>query len=107
MIYAYTGTQVRAAEQPLLAAGRGHALMQQAAYGLATEVIRTLRRRGQRVYGTSVAILVGKGNNGGDGLYAGAFLAGRGLRTTAVLTTGSAPRTRWQPSAGLAGGSRN
>lgn len=90
MIYAYTGTQVRAAEQPLLAAGRGDALMQQAAYGLATEVVSALRRRGQRIYGTTVAILVGKGNNGGDGLYAGAFLAGRGLRTTAVLTAGSA-----------------
>ncbi|MET1063344.1 MAG: NAD(P)H-hydrate epimerase, partial [Arthrobacter sp.] len=32
----------------------------------------------------------GKGNNGGDGLFAAALLARRGMRTTAVLTAGAA-----------------
>ena len=86
MITAYTGTQVRAAEQPLLAAGRGDELMQRAAHGLATAVVHELRGRGTRLYGASVVVLAGKGNNGGDGLFAGAFLARRGMRTTAVLT---------------------
>ena len=37
-----------------------------------------------------MTVLAGKGNNGGDGLFAAALLAGRGMRTTAVLTTGDA-----------------
>ncbi|MHC6592106.1 NAD(P)H-hydrate dehydratase [Arthrobacter sp. C152] len=86
MINAYTGTQVRAAEQPLLDAGLGDALMQRAAHGLANAVVRELQARGTRLYGAGVVVLTGKGNNGGDGLYAGAFLAARGMRTTAVLT---------------------
>lgn len=64
--------------------------MQRAAYGLANAVIRELVARGIRPYGASVAVLTGKGNNGGDGLFAAAFLAARGMRTTAVLTAGEA-----------------
>ncbi|VXB65117.1 ADP-dependent (S)-NAD(P)H-hydrate dehydratase / NAD(P)H-hydrate epimerase [Arthrobacter sp. 9AX] len=90
MISAYTGTQVRHAEEPLLAAGLGDVLMQRAAHGLAHAVIRELKARGLRTYGARVAVLTGKGNNGGDGLYAAAFLAGRGMRTTAVLTADAA-----------------
>ncbi|MGN8128968.1 NAD(P)H-hydrate dehydratase [Paenarthrobacter sp. 22069] len=86
MISAYTGTQVRAAEEPLLAVGLGDVLMQRAAHGLATAVVRELTARGTRLNGARVVVLAGKGNNGGDGLYAGAFLAARGMRTTAVLT---------------------
>ncbi|MDQ0211859.1 NAD(P)H-hydrate epimerase [Arthrobacter bambusae] len=90
MISAFTGTQIRAAEQPLLDAGEGAVLMQRAAYGLANAVVRELRAEGRRLYGSSITVLAGKGNNGGDGLYAAATLAGRGMRTTAVLTAGSA-----------------
>ncbi|WP_104042502.1 NAD(P)H-hydrate dehydratase [Arthrobacter sp. ZGTC412] len=90
MISAYTGTQVREAEEPLLAAGLGDVLMQRAAHGLANAVVRELKSRSCRLYGSSVVVLTGKGNNGGDGLYAGAFLAARGMRTTAVLTADSA-----------------
>jgi len=90
MISAYTGTQIRAAEQPLVESGGGAVLMQRAAYGLANAVIRELATRGIRPYGASVAVLAGKGNNGGDGLFAAALLAGRGMRTTAVLTAGDA-----------------
>jgi ADP-dependent NAD(P)H-hydrate dehydratase / NAD(P)H-hydrate epimerase len=90
VISAYTGKQVRHAEEPLLAAGLGDVLMQRAAHGLAVAVIRELKARGLRIYGSSLAVLTGKGNNGGDGLYAAAFLAARGMRTTAILTTDSA-----------------
>lgn len=93
MISAYTGTEVRRAEEPLLASGLGDVLMQRAAHGLANAVIAELKARGRRVYGASVAVLAGKGNNGGDGLYAAAFLAARGMRTTAVLTGDSAHGT--------------
>src|SRR6478735_10690742 len=96
MISAYTGTQVRAAEEPLLAAGKGDVLMQRAAHGLAGAVVNELKSRGSRLNGSRVVVLAGKGNNGGDGLFAGAFLAARGMRTTAVLTGDAAH------SAGLA-----
>ncbi|MEW1949338.1 NAD(P)H-hydrate dehydratase [Pseudarthrobacter sp902506025] len=86
MISAYTGKQVRAAEEPLLATGLGDVLMQRAAHGLANAVVHELKARGSRLNGARVVVLAGKGNNGGDGLFAGAFLAARGLRTTAVLT---------------------
>ncbi|HEY8702124.1 MAG TPA: NAD(P)H-hydrate epimerase, partial [Arthrobacter sp.] len=89
MISAYTGTQIRAAEEPLLSSGMGTVLMQRAAHGLANAVIHELHARGRRLYGASVAVLAGKGNNGGDGLFAAALLAARGMRTTAVLTAGA------------------
>ncbi|WP_430296573.1 bifunctional ADP-dependent NAD(P)H-hydrate dehydratase/NAD(P)H-hydrate epimerase [Sinomonas sp. B1-1] len=90
MITAYTGAQVRAAERPLLESGEGPALMARAAHGLALAVVSALRTRRGRVYGARVAALVGKGNNGGDALFALAELARRGARTTAVLTSGAA-----------------
>ncbi|HSO16600.1 MAG TPA: NAD(P)H-hydrate epimerase [Arthrobacter sp.] len=90
MISAYTGTQIRTAEQPFLDNGMGAVLMHRAAYGLANAVVRELRGRGERLYGASITVLTGKGNNGGDGLFAAAMLAGRGMRTTAVLTAGEA-----------------
>jgi len=94
MISAYTGTQIRETEKSFLEArlgtGAGAVLMQRAAHGLANAVVRELRARGERLYGASVTVLAGKGNNGGDGLFAAAMLAGRGMRTTAVLTAGEA-----------------
>jgi hydroxyethylthiazole kinase-like uncharacterized protein yjeF len=90
MISAYTGTQIREAEKPLLDSGMGAVLMQRAARGMANAVIAELRSRGRRLYGSSVVVLAGKGNNGGDGLFAAAHLAGRGMRTTAVLASATA-----------------
>ena len=94
MISAYTGTQIRETEKSFLearlATGAGAVLMQRAAHGLANAVVREQHARGERLYGASVTVLAGKGNNGGDGLFAAAMLAGRGMRTTAVLTAGEA-----------------
>ncbi|WP_285727499.1 NAD(P)H-hydrate dehydratase [Psychromicrobium xiongbiense] len=94
MFEAYTGTAIRAAERPLIDAGQGAALMLRAAHGLSLAIVRRLRdgraspgRRGGRVYGSRVALLVGSGNNGGDALFAGAQLCRRGVRTTALLTS--------------------
>ncbi|MGY1743822.1 MULTISPECIES: NAD(P)H-hydrate dehydratase [unclassified Blastococcus] len=81
MIGLHTAEEVRAAEAPLLAAGPEGALMQRAATGLATVCLRLLGR----AHGTRVTALVGAGDNGGDALFAGASLAGRGARVTAVL----------------------
>ncbi len=62
------------------------ALMQRAAYGVATAVADLLRDDGGAgVYGARVLLLVGSGDNGGDALYAGSLLARRGAKVEAVL----------------------
>lgn len=81
----YTAGQVRAAEAPLLAALPGGTLMRRAAHGLATVVARELRAHAGRIAGSAVTVLVGAGDNGGDGLWAGALLRRRGVAVTAVL----------------------
>src|SRR3954454_7842239 len=63
------------------------ALMQRAATGLARRAASLLGR----VYGARVVLLVGKGNNGGDALYAGARLAARGARVDALLLGDAEP----------------
>ncbi|MGM7668533.1 NAD(P)H-hydrate dehydratase [Microbacterium sp. A93] len=83
MNHAYTVTAVRSAERPLLDSGQGDALMRRAAWGLAVVVLLELRSRGP-VVGSTVAALVGTGNNGGDALWALAFLRRRGVDAVAV-----------------------
>ena len=71
---AHTVKQVRAAEEQLLAVTPDGALMKRAATGLAHAVADFVGRS----YGARVLLVVGAGNNGGDALFAGAFLARRG-----------------------------
>ncbi len=84
MLRAFTAETVRRAEEPLLAAGVP--LMRRASYAIANRAIAYLRREGYRVPGSTVLALVGKGNNGGDTLFASAFLADRSLDVTAIYT---------------------
>lgn len=95
MIEAWSAADVRAAEEPLLAAGVP--LMERASFALATIVARDVARRRSvalpdggrrdgRVTGARAVLLVGSGNNGGDTLHAGAYLARRGVEVLAVLT---------------------
>lgn len=90
MISAWSGTEVRRAEAPLVTdppqgAGRGAELMDRAAAGLAAVCRAELRRLRGRVHGSDVLVLAGAGNNGGDALLAGAALARRGARVTALI----------------------
>ena len=75
---------VRAAEHALMATVPPGALMQRAATGLAA-VCAGLTGK---VYGARIVVLAGSGDNGGDALYAGARLARRGARVTAVAAGG-------------------
>jgi hydroxyethylthiazole kinase-like uncharacterized protein yjeF len=85
----YTAAQVRAAEQPLLAAGEP--LMQRAAAALADEIARLIGLS-EASGGTDAAarplvvVLAGSGDNGGDALFAGAHLAERGADVRIVAT---------------------
>lgn len=73
--------EIRAAEAALLARLPEGALMQRAASALAVHCAQLL----DRVYGARVVLLVGSGDNGGDALHAGARLARRGARVSAIL----------------------
>ncbi|MDD7464791.1 MAG: NAD(P)H-hydrate dehydratase [Actinomycetaceae bacterium] len=79
---AYVVEDVRRAEQPLLDAGVP--LMDQAAYALAGAVVRHIRESGLRIPGSTLLALVGAGNNGGDALFAAAYLARRGMSVVAA-----------------------
>ena len=79
---AYRVNDVRAAEEPLLAAGEP--LMEQAAWALAQAAIRHIKESELRIPGSSALALVGPGNNGGDALFAAANLARRGLAVIAA-----------------------
>jgi hydroxyethylthiazole kinase-like uncharacterized protein yjeF len=82
---AWRVSDVRAAEQALMATLPEGTLMQRAAAGLARRCALLLAQRYGRAYGARVLLLVGSGDNGGDALYAGARLARRGAAVTARL----------------------
>lgn len=87
---------VRKAEAATMAALAPGVLMQRAATALATTSMRVLADSRGGVYGRRVVLLVGSGDNGGDALFAGAVLSGRGAVVSAVLVGSKAH------SAGLA-----
>ena len=81
MLRAHTVDDVRRAEAAAMADLPDGALMQRAAAGLAAALVDLLGG----AYGRHVVLLVGPGDNGGDALWAGARLAGRGARVEALL----------------------
>jgi hydroxyethylthiazole kinase-like uncharacterized protein yjeF len=85
MLRMWTAEHVRAAEDVLLARTAEGALMRRAAHGLAARAAALLAERTGGVTGRRVTLLVGAGNNGGDALWAGHGLRGRGVGVTAVL----------------------
>lgn len=85
MLGVWTTEQVKAAEDRLLARTPEGALMRKAAFGVATVAASLLRSSAGGTAGRRVTLLVGAGNNGGDALWAGAFLRRRSVAVTAVL----------------------
>ena len=82
MINAYSVEQIRAVEKAALARDGDATLMRRASAAVALAVVERTPppRPGRRV-----VLLVGSGNNGGDALFAGAMLRGRGMAVAAVL----------------------
>ncbi|MCX6484712.1 MAG: NAD(P)H-hydrate dehydratase [Mycobacterium sp.] len=85
MRYYYTAEQIRAAEAPLLAALPDGALMRRAAIGLVTAIAGELRRGTGGIAGRRICVVVGSGDNGGDGLWAATLLRRRGVAADAIL----------------------
>ncbi len=86
MLRAHSVADVRASEATAMAQLPGGVLMQRAAHGLANAVLSLLGGG----YGRRVLLLIGSGDNGGDALWAGALLAGRGARVEALLLADTA-----------------
>lgn len=84
MIAVRSVAQVRSAEERAFRVVPEGALMQRAAHALSVSCARLITDATGRVVGSRVVLLVGSGNNGGDALWAGAMLAGRGCRVDAV-----------------------
>ncbi|MBV9843508.1 MAG: NAD(P)H-hydrate dehydratase [Kutzneria sp.] len=81
----WTVDRIRAAEQAAFTRIPESTAMRRAAFAVAGEVAALLTERTGGIAGRRVALLVGAGNNGGDALWAGAFLRRRGAAVTAVL----------------------
>jgi hydroxyethylthiazole kinase-like uncharacterized protein yjeF len=96
---AYDVAALRAAEASARAGRPEGTLMQRAAAATARRAAAMLGR----VYGARVLLLVGAGDNGGDALFAGARLAGRGARVSALLA-GPAAHQAGRAALLLAGG---
>ncbi|MBP1819708.1 NAD(P)H-hydrate dehydratase [Mycobacterium sp. OAE908] len=85
MRHYYTADEIREAEAPLLASLPEGGLMQRAAFGLATAIVRELVVLTGGLAGRRVCAVVGSGDNGGDALWAATFLRRRGVAAAAVL----------------------
>lgn len=79
---AYDSDTVRYMERPLL--DDGVPLMRMAASATARVAMKLLDDEGLAVEDSRIAVLAGAGDNGGDGLYAGAMLAQEGAQVTAI-----------------------
>lgn len=90
MIRAHSVAAVRAAERAEMELLTSGVLMARAATGVATVGARRLGS----VYSSRVVVLAGSGDNGGDALYAGAWLARRGARVD-VLAAGDIHAGGW------------
>ncbi|MCW4352517.1 NAD(P)H-hydrate dehydratase [Hoyosella sp. YIM 151337] len=81
----FTADEIRAAEAKLFARVAAGVPMRRASWGLAAAVALELRRLTGAIAGTRAGLLIGSGDNGGDALWAGAFLCRRGVAVEAVL----------------------
>lgn len=79
-----TVAEIRAAEAAHGAELAAGDLMARASFALAMRCCTLLRAMRGRVVGARVLVLAGSGGNGGDALFAGAFLAARGCRVDVV-----------------------
>ncbi|MGH3620545.1 MAG: bifunctional ADP-dependent NAD(P)H-hydrate dehydratase/NAD(P)H-hydrate epimerase, partial [Sciscionella sp.] len=81
----WTVDHVKAAERRLIERTGEAVLMRRAAFGVAVHAVGMLEAHTGGAAGRRVVLLVGAGNNGGDALWAGAFLRRRGVAVAAVL----------------------
>jgi hydroxyethylthiazole kinase-like uncharacterized protein yjeF len=84
VIQMHSAEQIREAEEAAFRVTPEGTLMQRASHALAVSCANLLSDVRGAVVGSRVVLLVGSGNNGGDALWAGSMLAGRGCRVDAI-----------------------
>ena len=94
--YVCTAAAMRAAEQEFFDAHPGTDLMAVAAQQVAAQARGMIADLGCGVRGGSVLVLVGGGNNGGDGLLAAAELADEGCHVRVCPVLGTPHAAGWQ-----------
>ncbi|MDR1853207.1 MAG: NAD(P)H-hydrate epimerase [Propionibacteriaceae bacterium] len=104
MFHAYSVASIREAEARVMGQIGDDALMQRAASGLAAVVKRELRERFGGTYARRVLLLIGSGNNGGDGLYAGVRLLRRGVKVVAWRSSERVHEAGWRDFLAAGGG---
>ena len=104
MYGAWRTERISEAERRLFTRVPQSAVMRRAAFAVATQAAAMLVERGAGVAGRRVTLLVGAGNNGGDALWAGAFLRRRGAAVTAVLLNPEKAHTEGLAALRSAGG---
>lgn len=84
--------EIRACEASIFASGEisPDALMQRAARGITKEILEILAEKVISLDQARILVLVGPGNNGGDGLYLAKFLSESGVAVDYTLVCGSA-----------------
>ncbi|EFV13332.1 bifunctional ADP-dependent NAD(P)H-hydrate dehydratase/NAD(P)H-hydrate epimerase [Segniliparus rugosus] len=85
MPYYYPAALVKQTDESLIEELAPGVPMRRAAYGLAQVVLGELRDHFGGVVGRKVWLVVGTGDNGGDALWAGAFLKRRGVDVQVLL----------------------
>lgn len=103
MLTAYRADTIRAAEAALPRLLADGTLMQRAAVGVAAACLGELRSRAGGSYARRVLVVVGPGNNGGDGLYAAARLCERGVVVGAWRTAATVHEGGWAAFLGAGG----
>ena len=102
MIPILTADEVRAAERAVMNTLPEGTLMERAATAIAVECFALFRQHGG-IVGRRVLLLVGSGDNGGDALFAGTRLLGRGV-TVYALPLGSSMHAAGATAFARAGG---
>lgn len=83
----FSVSDIRQAEQELISKLPNRALMERAAFGLASFISQLSRSRGLLPNQTKIVAIIGKGNNGEDCIVAGEYLSQKGFQFSSVLHT--------------------
>lgn len=84
MRYVQSVESIRTAESMIRSSHPDDLLMQHAAFGISRLTLELLQIHTGGCYGRRVLLLVGSGDNGGDALWLGAYLARRGIQVFAL-----------------------
>lgn len=90
----FSVSDIRQAEKELIAKLPARALMERAAFGLASFISQLIRSSELLPNQTQIVAIIGKGNNGEDCLVAGEYLLQKGFKFTSVMHTDNSEKAK-------------